>query len=470
MLPLLISLTLLTAVTPSPNIEDPPPVFVSLTFEEAREQAKTEDKLLVLDAMTSWCGPCKKMDVTTWIDPELVRWMGENTIAVQLDMDEHEALKKQLKIAAFPTIIAFDAKGEADRLVGYRDAKAMGDWLQLVRRGGSELERMLEEIVTHEWNDSAVDLRKRARYASELIHLTGYSQACDMLLEIWKVAPAVGFERSTLRWNFGDLARQDAGSRTRIEELRRTLDPGTEQQLADWINLSVALQDHVGLDAWVLGQEARGQGASTRNFGAIVYPLLLREGHWRSAGICLKNPIDTFERSGKNLATFDDYGKGGAAPTGMTPAMPIGAGIPNKKEKALTPAKPKQKTGAKKKAGVMQKAGSKQKGAAQKKSTSMMAMPMIGAGAKATADSGETGVVIRAQYRWDASNAYGALLAAGRVDEATVVAATVLRYEDSPKARIALVCRALEAGAANKRQAIHVTWLDQASSAPTEKL
>jgi len=497
MLSLLTALTLssapLFAISP---VEEPPAVFARATFEEARATANREGKLLVLDAMTSWCGPCKKMDVTTWVDPDLVAWMGANTVAVQLDMDLHTELKNELAIAAFPTIITFDADGEADRIVGYRDAKAMGDWLALVRAGSTELERLLTELDARTWTNSLEDLRHRQHYASELFYLAGYSDARRLLFEIWEAAPAAGFERSNLRWALGDLARTDAESATAIEALRReVLTAGAPSVLAadsaalsDWIDLSVALGDSAGLEAWALGRNARGEGDVVRRFGRTLYPLLLRNEHWRAAGIALVDPIAQFERSGAALATFDTYGEG--AGMGMTLATPIAAkteapaakqetteaAAPAKVAKPVEAAKPTQDapktTGSVPMVGMapVKATADGDAAATPKKATSFMAMPMIGAGAKSSSDSDETGVLIRAQFRWDASHAYAALLAADRTDEATALGALVLRYEDSPKARIAMVSRALQAGEGDTRRAVHFGWLDAATSAPSSEL
>ena len=35
--------------------------FEELTFQEALEKAKAENRWIFLDAYTSWCGPCKMM-------------------------------------------------------------------------------------------------------------------------------------------------------------------------------------------------------------------------------------------------------------------------------------------------------------------------------------------------------------------------------------------------------------------------
>ena len=36
--------------------------FDSATFDQSLAKAKSENKLVFVDCMTSWCGPCKQMD------------------------------------------------------------------------------------------------------------------------------------------------------------------------------------------------------------------------------------------------------------------------------------------------------------------------------------------------------------------------------------------------------------------------
>ena len=43
--------------------------FYHGTWEEAILKAKAEDKIIFVDAFTTWCGPCKRMAASTFPDP-----------------------------------------------------------------------------------------------------------------------------------------------------------------------------------------------------------------------------------------------------------------------------------------------------------------------------------------------------------------------------------------------------------------
>ena len=62
MIHLLLALPLLA---PTSAIE-PHDLFRDLSLDEAIELSQQENKLVMLDAMTSWCGPCRQMELTTW--------------------------------------------------------------------------------------------------------------------------------------------------------------------------------------------------------------------------------------------------------------------------------------------------------------------------------------------------------------------------------------------------------------------
>src|SRR6476659_3119569 len=100
-----------------------PALFSDLEFATALERATAERKILLVDATAAWCGPCQMMDRTTWVDPAVIAWLHDRTLAIQIDVDAEKEVARQLRIEAMPTIIAFIEGKEFDRVVGAKKPK-----------------------------------------------------------------------------------------------------------------------------------------------------------------------------------------------------------------------------------------------------------------------------------------------------------------------------------------------------------
>ncbi len=61
-----------------------------LTWEEAIEMNKENPKKIFIDVYTDWCGWCKRMDATTFTDPEIVQYINEHFYAIKLDAEMKE--------------------------------------------------------------------------------------------------------------------------------------------------------------------------------------------------------------------------------------------------------------------------------------------------------------------------------------------------------------------------------------------
>ena len=87
---LLILFILLTPLLSQAEIQDT--TIHWMTFEEAVAANKTNPKPMFIDVYTEWCGWCKKMDKTTFLDKKLVDYMNANFYAVKLDAEQREKI------------------------------------------------------------------------------------------------------------------------------------------------------------------------------------------------------------------------------------------------------------------------------------------------------------------------------------------------------------------------------------------
>ncbi len=60
---------------------------------QAIKERKIVPKKVFIDAYTSWCGWCKKMDATTFKDPSVVAYMNQHYYAVKLNAEMRDTIE-----------------------------------------------------------------------------------------------------------------------------------------------------------------------------------------------------------------------------------------------------------------------------------------------------------------------------------------------------------------------------------------
>ena len=66
-----------------------------MTWEQAAAANAKEPRKIFVDVYTDWCGWCKKMDVTTFVDPVVVEIINKNFYAVKLNAEQKEPIEWQ---------------------------------------------------------------------------------------------------------------------------------------------------------------------------------------------------------------------------------------------------------------------------------------------------------------------------------------------------------------------------------------
>lgn len=87
--------------------------FESISWQDALAKAAKSNKLIFLDAYTTWCAPCKMMEKEVFPRVPVGDFFNTNFICVKMDMERGEGidLARRFNIHAYPTFVFVDAKG-----------------------------------------------------------------------------------------------------------------------------------------------------------------------------------------------------------------------------------------------------------------------------------------------------------------------------------------------------------------------
>lgn len=111
------------------NLPEPAGIrFVEPNWTKALEIAKKQNKLIFLDAYTTWCGPCRMLKNNTFPDKAAGEYFNKNFINIALDMEKGDgiAVAEKYRINAYPTLIIADGNGNVITYSqGYIDAKQL---------------------------------------------------------------------------------------------------------------------------------------------------------------------------------------------------------------------------------------------------------------------------------------------------------------------------------------------------------
>lgn len=389
-----------------------PAAFSDLSFDDALALAIEQDRLLLVDAWASWCGPCLAMDSDTWSDDEVEAWVREHAIAIQFDVDVDEALSERLAIEAMPTIVAYRGGEIFDRSVGYKDSAELIAWLEGVRAGRSRVD-MLRDEVAQPADDPIEAIDMRIEYALALTEAGRYDEALAEFEWLWdNIEGADEFFEGERSWyitgEMAELAEVHPPAVARFREFRDEIEirlqtGGAEwSDLDDWIALNRLVDEQDRTIAWAKRIRGRSNGPATlRRVEEDLFEVAVEEGEWALAGECMRSPA---MRANEELSTIEfmrmvykQRAAAGDLPEGMT--------------------------------------------------------------------VDEIVEMMLESIRCDVSDIYGACLAAGRFDDAQAVAAGLLRVDDQHLAREHMVRHAIRAGVVLSE---HQAWLDAAAQAGVE--
>lgn len=113
--------------------------FFKGTFKEALAKAKKENKMVMMDCYTTWCGPCKMLKSQVFVDKTLGEYMNEKYVCVAMDYENGEGptIAQQYPVDGYPTLYFLDASGKVKKtFVGVPNANPAGAILSMAKKFG----------------------------------------------------------------------------------------------------------------------------------------------------------------------------------------------------------------------------------------------------------------------------------------------------------------------------------------------
>jgi len=88
--------------------------FEDSDFATILAKAKSEKKIVFLDAYAAWCGPCKLMEKNVFTDKTVADYYNKNFINAHFDMEKGEGpnLASKYGIRSYPTLLFLNGEGE----------------------------------------------------------------------------------------------------------------------------------------------------------------------------------------------------------------------------------------------------------------------------------------------------------------------------------------------------------------------
>lgn len=190
-------------------------IFKSITFDEACLVAEKEHKTIIIDFYTTWCGPCKQLDKTTWQDKNVIKFLTDNAIALKVDAEVQVDLANKFHVQAYPTILFVKPDGnEMDRIVGYLEASQFLDTAKSTITGKSILTHSKEALEQDKNNP-----KLRLAYIDALLTKDLNKEA----LEQYKILIPNNKDNLEIRMGYIDLLFKENQSEEALAEYRNLI-------------------------------------------------------------------------------------------------------------------------------------------------------------------------------------------------------------------------------------------------------
>jgi len=96
----------------------------------AQQEARQSGRPLLIYIGADFCGYCRKLEQTAWVDDGVSRAVDAGFVPLEIDGQREAAIVRQLDVRGFPTVIVLSPEGRiVGRVDGYREPAQMRAFL-----------------------------------------------------------------------------------------------------------------------------------------------------------------------------------------------------------------------------------------------------------------------------------------------------------------------------------------------------
>jgi thioredoxin-related protein len=201
-------------------------------YDAARKEAAEKSKPIFLDFGTEDCVHCKRMHLTTFRDPGIIKILNERFIPLKVDANREPRLTQMLRIQAYPTFILAGNDGKIlGWIEGYMEALRMleqlqraaalqtPDWMardyqeaaKAMSAGEHSRAVALLKNIVQDGKDRPVQAKARESLQEIEMQAAGWLERAKQLDDKGQALEAFGLVTDLLRQYAGTQAAADAG-------------------------------------------------------------------------------------------------------------------------------------------------------------------------------------------------------------------------------------------------------------------
>lgn len=130
--------------------------FFQGNLQDALKKAKDENKLVFVDFMATWCGPCKMLATKVFPNKEVGDYFNSHFVSIQVDVDKEKDLARKYQIQAMPTLVFMNTEGKD--IVRVTGAASIARLLKKAKEATGELPSFDELWASLKKNKSDVSI------------------------------------------------------------------------------------------------------------------------------------------------------------------------------------------------------------------------------------------------------------------------------------------------------------------------